>query len=52
MTVKKTNDSLKKNVCLYRGGKKEDQSIAVVIEQGEVIKSIAIYSNPEVRPFK
>ena len=40
-----------KIVCLYRGINKEDPSSAVVIEQGEEGKSIAMFSNPEVRPL-
>ena len=40
-----------KIVCLYRGIKKEDLSNAVVIEQAEEGKSIAMFSNPEVRPL-
>ena len=40
-----------KIVCLYSGIKKEDESSAIVIEQGEEDKSIAILSNPEVRPL-
>ena len=38
-----------KIVCLYRGINKEDPSSAVVIEQAEEGKSIAMFSNPEVR---
>ena len=38
-----------KIVCLYRGIKKEDASSAFVIEQAEEGKSIAMFSNPEVR---
>ena len=41
----------KKIVCLYRGINKEDSSGAVVIEQTEEGKSIAMFSNPEVRPL-
>ena len=33
----------------YRRVQKEDQSSAVVIEQAEEGKSIAMFSNPEVR---
>ena len=40
-----------KIVCLFRGIKKEDPSSAVVIEQAEEGKSIAIFSKPEVRPL-
>ena len=40
-----------KIVCLYRGIKKEDPSSEVVMEQAEEGKSIAIFSNPEVRPL-
>ena len=40
-----------KIVCLYRGINKEDPSSAVVIEQAEEGKSIAMFSNPEVRPL-
>jgi len=40
-----------KIVCLYRGVKKEEPSSAVVIEQAEEGKSIAMFSNPEVRPL-
>ena len=40
-----------KIICLYRGVKKGDLSSAVVIEQAEEGKSIAMYSNPEVRPL-
>ena len=39
-----------KIICLYRV-KKEDPSRAVVIEQSEEGKSIAMFSNPEVRPL-
>ena len=38
-----------KNVCAYRGIKKEDPSSAVRIEEAEEGKSIAMFSNPEVR---
>ena len=38
-------------ICLYRGVKKDDCSSAVVIEQAEEGKSIAMFSNPEVRPL-
>ena len=41
----------RKIVYLYRGGKEEDTSSAVVIEQAEEGKSIAMFSNPEVRPL-
>ena len=41
----------KKIVCLYRGVKKEDPSSAIVIEQAEEGKSIAMFSNPEIRPL-
>ena len=50
----KENKQLMKDikiVCLYRGVKKEDPSSVVVIEQAEEGKSIAIFSNPEVRPL-
>ena len=40
-----------KIVCLYRGINKDDPSIAVVIEQGEEGKSIAMFSNAEVKPL-
>ena len=40
-----------KIVCLYRGVRKEYPSSAVVIEQAEEGKSIAMFSNSEVRPF-
>jgi len=40
-----------KIVCLYRGINKEDPSSAIVIEQAEEGKSIAMFSNPEVRPL-
>ena len=40
-----------KNVSLYRGARKEDPSTAVVIEQAEEYKSIAMFSNSEVRPL-
>ena len=40
-----------KIVCLYGGINKEDPSSAVVIEQAEEGKSIAMFSNPEVRPL-
>ena len=48
---KQTTYERKKFVCLYRGIKKEDPSSAVVIEQAEEGKSIAMFSNPEVRPL-
>ena len=38
-----------KIICLYRGVKKEDPSSSVVIEQSDEGKSIAMFSNPEVR---
>ena len=40
-----------KIVCLDRGIKKEDPSTAVVIEQAEEGKLIAMFSNPEVSPL-
>ena len=40
-----------KIVCLYRGVKEEYPISAVVIEQAEEGKSIAMFSNPEVRPL-
>ena len=40
-----------KIVCLCRGINKDDPSSAVVIEQTEKGKSIAMFSNPEVRPL-
>ena len=40
-----------KIACLYRGINKEDPSSAVVIEQAEEGKSIAMFSNHEVRPL-
>ena len=40
-----------KIVFLYRGVKKEDTSSAVVIEPAEEGKSIAMFSNPEVKPL-
>ena len=40
-----------KIVCLYRGVEKEDPSRAVVIEQAEKDKSIAMFSNPVVEPL-
>tara|TARA_B100000214_G_scaffold289235_1_gene218843 strand:- start:118 stop:309 length:192 start_codon:yes stop_codon:yes gene_type:complete len=40
-----------KIVCLYRWVKKEYPSSAVVIEQADEGKSIAMFSNPEVRPL-
>ena len=42
---------LEKIVCLYRATKKEDPSSAIVIELAEEGKSIAMFSNPEVRPL-
>ena len=36
---------------LYRGFKKDDLSITIFIEQAEVGKSIAMFSNHEVRPL-
>ena len=38
-------------VCLYRVIKKEDPISAVVIEQAEAGKSIAMFSNPVERPL-
>ncbi len=38
-----------KIVCIYRGVKEEDPRSALVIEQAEEVKSIAIFSNSEVR---
>jgi hypothetical protein len=40
-----------KIVCLYRGINKDDSSSALVIEKAEEGKSIAMFSNPEVRPL-
>ena len=40
-----------KIICLYRWIKKEDPSSAVVIEQAEEGKSIAMFTKPEVRPL-
>ncbi len=40
-----------KIICLYRGIKKKEPSSAVFIEQAEEGKSIAMFSNPEVRPL-
>ena len=40
-----------KIVCLYTGVKKEDIISAVVIEQAEEGKSIAMFSNRELRPL-
>ena len=40
-----------KIVCLYRGFKKEHPSSAVLREQAEESKSIAMFSNSEVRPL-
>ena len=40
-----------KIVCIYRCVKIDDQISAVVIEQSEEGKSIAMFSNPEVRPL-
>ena len=37
--------------CLYRWIKKEHPSNAFVIEQAEEGKSIAMFSNPEVKPL-
>ena len=52
MSVKKTNNLWKKKiVCLYRGVKKDDHRSAVVIEQAEEGKWIAMFSNPAVSPF-
>ena len=36
---------------LYRGFKKDDLSITIFIEQAEEGKSIAMFSNHEVRPL-
>ena len=51
--VSEENNQLRKVkiVCLYRGINKEDPSSAVVIEQAQEGKSIAMFSNPEVRPL-
>ena len=40
-----------KIVCLSRELKKEDTSGAIVMEQAEEGKSIAMFSNPEVSPL-
>ena len=40
-----------KIICLYRGVMKDDRSSAVVIEQAKEGKSIAMFSNHEVRPL-
>ncbi len=40
-----------KIVCLYKSLKKEDPSSAVVMEQAAEGKSIAMFSNHEVRPL-
>ena len=47
---KQTTYERRKIVCLYRRVKKEDPSNAVVIEQTEEGKPIAMFSKPEVRP--
>ena len=41
----------KKIISLYRGVKKEDPSSAVVFGQAEEDTSIAMFSNPELRPL-
>ena len=40
-----------KIVCLYKVVKKDVPSSFIVIEQAEEGKSIAMFSNPEVRPL-
>ena len=48
---KKTTYERRKIFCLCRGIKKEDPSSDVLIEQAEEGKSIATFSNSEVRPL-
>ena len=38
-------------VCLYRGVKKDDPTIVILIEQGEEGKSIAMFEDPAVKPL-
>ena len=48
--IKEDKQFMKKEkiVCLHKGIKNEYPSSAVVIEQAEEVKSIAMFSNPEV----
>ena len=41
----------KKIVCIYGGLKTKDAVRAIVIEQAEEVKSIAMFSNPEVNLY-
>ena len=45
-TLQHVNDE--KIVCIYGGLKTKDAISAIVIEQAEEVKSIAMFSNPEV----
>ena len=38
-------------VCLYKGVKKDDQTSVILIEQGEVGQSIAMFEDPAVKPL-
>ena len=38
-------------VCLYKGVKKDDPTSAILIEQGEEDKSIAMFEDPAVKPL-
>ena len=38
-------------VCLYKGGKKEDPTSVILIEQGEEGKSKAMFEDPTVKPL-
>ena len=51
MTVKKKQFMKEEKIVYLSRGKKEVPSSAVVIEQAEEGKSIAMFSNPEVRPL-
>ena len=38
-------------VCLYKGVKKDDPTSVILIEQGEVGESIAMFKDPAVKPL-
>ena len=37
--------------CLYKGVKKDDPTSVILIEQGEEVKSIAMFKDPAVKPL-
>ena len=38
-------------ICLYKGVKKDDPTNVILIEQGEEVKSIAMFEDPAVKPL-